>query len=133
MILSFQPGEFPMPRAATAKKVTDKSNPGGRAGQSKPSRRRKIESFQDDIAPRLEAARRDWLVEARAAAIKLGKRMKTVTIDDVREVCPLPAEYDGRAYGVVFNADIWTCVGYRKSTRKICHNRPISIWRLLDE
>lgn len=76
-----------------------------------------------------EVHRADFLRAARAAADKHLEENETITIDDVREVCPPPAGIDPRVYGAVFNTDDYECVGYRKSTRKECHNRPIGIFR----
>jgi hypothetical protein len=76
--------------------------------------------FETEVLPRLEAKRADWLAEARAVA------------NDVRRLCPLPPSIDPRVMGAVFNKSEWVCVGYKRSSRSTCHNRPIGTFVLRD-
>jgi hypothetical protein len=86
---------------------------------------------ETEVLPRLEAKRADWLAEARAVARQLG-RSGPVNINDVRRLCPLPPSIDPRVMGAVFNKSEWVCVGYKRSSRSTCHNRPIGTFVLRD-
>jgi hypothetical protein len=79
--------------------------------------------FETEVLPRLEAKRADWLAEARSGP---------VNINDVRRLCPLPPSIDPRVMGAVFNKSEWVCVGYKRSSRSTCHNRPIGTFVLRD-
>lgn len=74
----------------------------------------------------LEFARSEFLSSARAVARQLGRDGQPVTVDQVRIHGPkLPSGVDGRVYGAIFLREEWKAVGYIKSSRKTCHNRPI--------
>ena len=75
-------------------------------------------------------ARAEWLIRARAAAAVLGATGNAITVDDVRTVCPPPDGADPRVMGAVFDGR-WRKVGYRNSTRRECHGRPIGEFRLV--
>lgn len=80
---------------------------------------------RDVALKRLEATRAAWLARARSAAVTLYRALqRPITVDDVRDACPPPEEIDPRAMGAIFMKD-WDCVGFRNSTRKECHARPI--------
>lgn len=83
------------------------------------------------VQPHFEEHRADWLAEARAIAFDLAQRNGTVTIDDVRALCPPPADVDPRVMGAVFRTRDFRPTGkHRKSARSICHNRPVAIFEL---
>jgi extradiol dioxygenase family protein len=90
--------------------------------------------FALDVLPLFEEHRAaDWLTEGRAAARRIGIAKGEATINDVREVCPPPAGIDPRAMGAVFRTPDWESVGYQRSNRATCHNRPICIFRFKGE
>jgi len=82
---------------------------------------------KEDAMDALEQHRAAWLAEARGFldAQEVGTQL---TIDDVRQVVPPPAGVDPRVMGAVFHGQPWKNVGYRRSKRKTCHNRPIAIF-----
>lgn len=88
------------------------------------------QAFEQGVLPLFERKSSEWVEDAREAAKKLGAGGKVVTIDDVRGVCPPPADTDPRVMGAVFSKREWECLGYRKSNRTACHGRPVAIWRL---
>jgi hypothetical protein len=88
--------------------------------------------FDAEVLPRFEALRAEWLEEARAIARRLGADGSTLTVDDVRRLCPPPQGIDPRVMGALFTKSEWVCVGYRRSSRGICHNRPVGVFRLKD-
>lgn len=88
------------------------------------------DNFRSDVQPKLEVARRDWLIKARKVALDLARTQKQVTCDDVRKRLSPPKNVDGRVMGVLFHDGNWVCVGYRRSTRSECHHRPIGIFEL---
>lgn len=76
-----------------------------------------------------EEAYRDWIKQARSAAIRIARESGKVTIDDVRAVCPPPDKADPRVMGAIFHPrKLWTVVGYIKSGRRENHGRPIPEW-----
>ena len=82
---------------------------------------------KDEALDLLEKVRREYVLEARSAAISLFQKSgKPITIDDVRQVCPPPEDIDGRVMGAVLRPPEWVRVGYVSSSRRTCHNRPIS-------
>jgi hypothetical protein len=89
--------------------------------------------FETEVLPRFEAARADWLAQARAAAELLGQKMACVTVDDVRKVCPPPPDVDPRVMGAIFKTGKrgpWIKVDGERSVRRTCHHRPIARFRL---
>lgn len=80
----------------------------------------------------LEETRQNYLIDARTAAERIAADGDgTCTVDQVREVCPPPADIDGRVMGAVFNTRDWEHHGYERSSRGVCHKRPISRFRYL--
>jgi len=77
-----------------------------------------------------EATKRMYLNQARATAVVLLKRKKTITVDDVRKVCPPPENVDPRIMGAIFNTQLFESCGFVNSVRKACHHRPIRKFRL---
>ena len=75
---------------------------------------------------------KDWLEYARREAVALYRKLnRSITIDDLREVCPPPGgAIDDRVMGAVFRNDQWEPDGYTQSERKVCHGRPIRTFRL---
>jgi hypothetical protein len=87
-------------------------------------------AFEKLVIEIFEEYRAAWLERAREAARCLGADGRVVTIDDVRAVCPPPEGDDPRVMGAVFRTKHWECLGYARSARTTCHNRPIGIYRL---
>lgn len=79
----------------------------------------------------LEEHRPDYLALARAAARKLLETRPSITVNDVREVCPPPADIDPRVLGAVFRTSEFEATGeFVLSNRNTCHRRPIQRFRL---
>ena len=85
------------------------------------------------------------LLEARRAALVRGARRAFLgrllergeaTIDDVRDVVPLPDGIDPKTFGPIAKAlaklGIIEAAGFAKSRRFEAHARPITVWRLKD-
>lgn len=78
-----------------------------------------------------EMTRPQYLAKARATARLLLQSRDEITINDVREHCPPPANWDGRVLGAVFNHKDFESTGrIVKSNRDTCHKRPIQLFRL---
>lgn len=78
-----------------------------------------------------EETRGDWLTQARAAAKKLLAIHATITIEDVRAVCPPPDDIDPRVMGAVLRTGPdFVKVGYRTSERPESTGRQIAIFKL---
>lgn len=78
-----------------------------------------------------EEHRPDYLAEARSAARRLLETRPSITINDVREVCPPPADIDPRVMGAVFRHKDFEATGeFVLSSRNTCHRRPIQRFAL---
>lgn len=85
----------------------------------------------EDWLSLLETHRPDYLTLARDAARKLLSERPSITINDVREVCPPPADIDPRVMGAVFrHADFEATGEFVLSSRTTCHRRPIQRFAL---
>lgn len=85
----------------------------------------------EDWLSLLETHRPDYLSEARDAARRLLSERPSITINDVRAVCPPPADIDPRVMGAVFrHADFEPTGEFVLSSRTTCHRRPIQKFRL---
>ena len=84
---------------------------------------------REDALDLLEYTRVEYIEEARAVAKYLAKH-RSITINDVRERCPVPEGINPVVLGAVFRGDIWVKVGYQMSDRKVSHGRPIAQWIL---
>jgi len=73
-------------------------------------------------APRSQT-REEWLIGARAVAKTIARMRGKVSADEIHDALPIPKGIDPRIMGSVFSG--FKCVGYRKSRRAECHNRPI--------
>jgi len=86
--------------------------------------------FEDEVLPLFEGSRSEWLGQARAVARQLGQGGRIVTINDVRAQCPPPADVDPRIMGAVFLSKDWQLLSHERSSRRVCHNRPVGLFRL---
>ena len=88
---------------------------------------------QIDWLDLLEETRPEYLARARKAALELLETRETITINDVRAVCPPPKQFDGRVMGAVLTTSDFEGTGeYVKSSRDTCHKRPIQLFRRAD-
>ena len=89
--------------------------------------------FKQQVLPLFETSQPDWLTQARYVARSIAASREFVTIDDVRQVCPPPDGVDPRVMGAVFKGKDWECIGYQKSKRSACHNRPIGQFQIKED
>ena len=85
--------------------------------------------LRDRALERLRMSRPEWIAAARRVAIWVCRRRGQVTADDVREILPIPPEYDGRVMGAVFCKSLFTKIGYKATTIPTSHGRPIAVFR----
>jgi hypothetical protein len=79
----------------------------------------------------LETHRPDYLSEARDAARKLLETRESITVNDVRAICPPPADVDPRVMGALFRCKDFEATGeFVTSARSTCHHRPIQKFTL---
>ena len=78
----------------------------------------------------LERTRADWISRARIVAHNIILRKGWVTADDLREVWPVPDDWDARVVGAVFRDKRFVKEGYRATERTTSHGRPIAVFRL---
>lgn len=85
---------------------------------------------KEEALEALEQYRAGYLASARQVARELVAKSPdgTVTVNDVRAVCPPPENIDGRVMGAIFRGGEWEMVGYTPSLR--AHMRPIARFRL---
>jgi len=78
-----------------------------------------------------ERTKPDYLASARDAARKLLETRESITVNDVRAVCPPPPGVDGRVMGAIFrHRDFETTGELVLSSRSECNHRPIQKFRL---
>ena len=82
--------------------------------------------------PRFETGKMQWLASARAAARRIAREKGTVTIAEVRECCPPPADVDPRVMGAVMQPREFQLIKFVESRRKACHGRHIGLFKLRD-
>ena len=85
--------------------------------------------LRDRALDRLGSNRAEWLNIARGYALQICRRRGQVTADDVREILPIPPEYDGRVMGAVFCKSLFQKVGYKATTVASSHGRPVGIFK----
>jgi hypothetical protein len=80
-----------------------------------------------EVMQSLEIARSHYLSKARKAARQIALDGDgTCTVNDVRAIEPPPENIDGRVMGAIFGGRDWELDRYEKSTRAVCHKRPIA-------
>ena len=95
------------------------------------------EDARDEAIGRVgDAAPRDWMEDAKAAAIGVSLARFDFTTDDVWQVLGDQAPPEPRAMGAVMKSLagdglIRPTGEYRKSVRVECHARPVAVWRLV--
>lgn len=88
------------------------------------------EAYHKDVKPLQELHQAELVERLRAAAKTLARQNPDgITSDDVHAAVDIPAGTDSRIMGAVFSKKHWVHVGWRASTRKVNHGRPISIWK----
>lgn len=80
-----------------------------------------------------ETHRKEFLEHCRWVAVRIAKDKGNVTIDDVRDECPLPLNIDGRVYGAVFASEEFEIVGHTKTRIKSSHGRLVGVYTLKPE
>lgn len=89
---------------------------------------------QTDWHDLLEQTRYEYLDAARDAARRLLEVRQSITINDVRDVCPPPSGIDPRVMGAVLRHRDFEPTGeFVLSSRRACHARPIRRFRLVRE
>ena len=78
-----------------------------------------------------ELSKPEYLARARAAARELLATRESITVNDVRAVCPVPNGMEPRVMGAIFRTADFEATGeFVQSGRKTCHNRSIRRFRL---
>lgn len=84
----------------------------------------------------------EWKARAREALLKTCQRLATFTSDDVWEALAVmgvePSDAEPRAIGAIMQRGLAlgicekaTDLSHRLSVRKLCHRRPLQVWRSL--
>ena len=91
-------------------------------------------SFHTEIAPVFELTRKGYLDMARDVARKLLETQESITVNDVRDICPPPKSFDPRVMGALFSHKDFTSTGeFVNSKRSTCHRRPIQKFTLAED
>jgi hypothetical protein len=78
-----------------------------------------------------ERTKPDYLAAARDAARKLLETRESVTVNDIRAICPPPPGVDPRVMGAIFRHRDFEATGeFVLSSRSECNHRPIQRFRL---
>jgi hypothetical protein len=78
-----------------------------------------------------EETKPDYLWQARSIARRLLKDRDWITVDDIRAICPPPADMHPTVMGAIFkHADFEHTGEYVASGRDRCHRRPVGKFRL---
>lgn len=86
---------------------------------------------QLDWVTMLEEARGPYLDRARDAARELLATRDSITVNDVRAVCPPPPDADPRCMGAIFRHRDFESTGESvPSSRSTCHHRDIKRFTL---
>lgn len=87
--------------------------------------------YENEILPKQEIAHRLYLQGARAWARAYGADGRLVSVNDVRAgYGPPPAARDPRLMGAIFLRSEWDVITRERTARRVCHNRPIALFRL---
>lgn len=96
----------------------------------------KSEKLKQQAFQFVEANRETFVLKARRCLLTEALRLGRVTIDDVREIVPLPAGVNPKTFGCVptplANAGIIGFAGFGKTARKVAHARRNVIWEMKD-
>lgn len=89
---------------------------------------KKSKALKDEGIERVKVNNMQWVMKARAVAIREAKRKGWVTSDDVQKICPRPKETPANAVGAIFKTDALTPTGFIQSIRVSAHHRWIRVW-----
>lgn len=80
---------------------------------------------KDEAMELFSKTRAEYLTRARKVAqqIVAARSVKTITVDDVRKVCPVPKNINPSVLGALFCKSDWVIVGFEQSTRAVAHSR----------
>jgi hypothetical protein len=77
----------------------------------------------------LEAARQDYVLEAREFAVQYAKQRGEISINEIRECCPPPADINPAVLGAILRGKQWEPVGYTTAKHPDAHARVIRTYR----
>ena len=123
------------------KKMTDRdySEEAKKSGVTIPIKKMLVQCsgdlFRDEAIDRVEEnADQEWMNDAMDIVRFIVNRYKYFSTDDIWHMLKEPTTHDNRAMGAVMRkaqAEGWIEPTDRvvKSTRPVCHSRPIRVWR----
>lgn len=71
----------------------------------------------------------DWLIRSRRIAIEVAQDFGSVSINDIRPRCPLPADASPALYGAVFRTRELKADGWTNATHPASHGRIVRVYR----
>jgi hypothetical protein len=89
--------------------------------------------IRDRVLAELEQRRASYVNKARAFAVDFARRWGVVSINDVRNGCPPPADVPPAALGAVFKQRIWTVVSFTQANHPAAHARIVRVYKLKGE
>jgi hypothetical protein len=91
------------------------------------------EELKTDALEALEAANREWVLNARRQAIEVATDFGSVSINDIRPRCPLPDGAHPSLYGAVFRTPVLRAAGYVVAFHPESHGRAVRSYKLAGE
>lgn len=91
------------------------------------------QELKDAALDALEAANREWVLDARRQAIAVAADFGSVSINDIRPRCPLPDGAHPSLYGAVFRTPALRAAGYVVAFHRESHGRVVRSYRLNNE
>lgn len=90
--------------------------------------------YETFVLPQERVAHAPYVAKLQAAARRLGATGMHLSTDDLYEPCPRPPGVQPRIMGQAFlpRSD-WEIVGSKRSARKECHYRIVTVWRFVGE
>ena len=90
--------------------------------------------IRDRILDDLEQRRWAYIKQAREFAVDFARRWGVVSINNVREGCPPPADVPPAALGAVFKErNVWQVVSFCLAEHPAAHARVVRVYKLKGE
>lgn len=90
--------------------------------------------IRDAVLDDLEKRRWAYITKARRFAADFARRWGVVSINDVRDGCPPPADVPPAALGAVFKErDVWVAVSFTLANHPAAHARVVRVYKLKGE
>lgn len=90
-------------------------------------------ALRDSQLALFESRDADFLANCRALAVEICRRDGQVSINDIRDRMPIPAQIHPSVLGAVFRSKQFQAIGFTEATHKQAHARVIRVYKLKEE